>query len=123
MKIKLPIQTKEIIDGKIVKTTGEKELIIDPSLLAQKRFEAKFPEDARKEDLSAYSKRICAVKELSVGLIICKMQLLYCWFDTDMSFEEFLRLFDLTDIEYIKKLTNALKETFELIFEASAEKN
>ena len=123
MKIKLPIQTKEIIDGKLVVKSSEMELKIDTSLLAQQRFESKFPALAVKEDLEGYSKRICAVEELSIAVIISKMKMLYCWFDTDMSFEDFLRLFDLTDIEYINKMTNAIKEAFELIFNASAEKN
>jgi hypothetical protein len=123
MKIKLPIQTKEIIDGKLVIKSSKIELKIDTSLLAQQRFESKFPKLAEKEDLEGYSKRICAVETLSIAVIISKMKMLYCWFDTDMSFEDFLRLFDLTDIEYIKKMTNAIKEAFEIIFNASAEKN
>jgi hypothetical protein len=123
MKIKLPIQTKEIIDGKLVIKSSEIELKIDTSLLAQQRFESKFPKLAEKEDLEGYSKRICAVETLSIAVIISKMKMLYCWFDTDMSFEDFLRLFDLTDVEYIKKLVNVFKEAFELIFNASAEKN
>ena len=123
MKIKLPTQTKEIIDGKLVVKTSDLELKIDTSLLAQQRFEAKFPALAEREDLEGYSKRICAVEELSMAVIISKMKMLYCWFDTDITFEDFLRLFDLTDIEYIKKMTNAIKETFEIIFNASAEKN
>lgn len=123
MKIKLPIQTKEIVDGKLVIKASEKEIKIDTSLMAQRRFESKFPELAIKEDLDGYSKRICAVETLSIAVIISKMKMLYCWFETDMSFDDFLRLFDLTDIEYIKKMTNAIKEAFEIIFNASAEKN
>ena len=50
--------------------------------------------------------------------------MLYCWFDTDLCFIDFLKLFDLTDIDYtVNKLTKAIKEAFDLIFEASAEKN
>ena len=123
MKIKLPIQTKEIIDGKLVVKASQIELKIDTSLLAQQRFESKFPKLAEREDLEGYSKRICAVEELSMAVIISKMKMLYCWFDTDMTFEDFLRLFDLTDIEYINKMTTAIKEAFEIIFNASAEKN
>lgn len=123
MKIKLPTQTKEVIDGKLVVKASEIELKIDTSLLAQQRFETKFPKLAEKEDLEGYSKRICAVETLSMAVIISKMKMLYCWFETEMSFEDFLRLFDLTDIEYIQKMTSAIKEAFELIFNASAEKN
>ena len=51
------------------------------------------------------------------------MKMLYCWFDTELEFIDFLKLFDLTDLEYVKKITGTIKEAFELIFEASAEKN
>lgn len=124
MKIKLPIQTKEIVNGELVKKQSEKVFDLDTSLAAQVRFETKFPELAQKEDLDGYSKRICKVEELSVALIISKMKMLYCWFDTDLCFVDFLKLFDLTDTDYtVNKLTKAIKEAFELIFDGSAEKN
>ena len=123
MKIKLPIQTKEIINGQLVKKESEKVFELDTSLASQIRFETKFPDLAQREDLEGYSKRICAVEELSIPIIISKMKMLYCWFDTDICFIDFLKLFDLTDIEYIKKMTSAIKESFEIIFNASAEKN
>lgn len=124
MKIKLPIQTKEIINGELVKKQMEKVFEIDTSLASQIRFETKFPDLAQREDLEGYSKRICKVEELSASVVISKMKMLYCWFDTDLCFIDFLKLFDLTDTDYtVNKLTKAIKEAFELIFEASAEKN
>ena len=123
MKIKLPIQTKEIINGQLIKKESEKIVEVDTSLASQIRFESKFPDLAQKEDLEGYSKRICAIEQLSAPVIISKMKMLYCWFDTDITFIDFLKLFDLTDIEYINKMTNAIKEAFEIIFSASAEKN
>ena len=124
MKIKLPIQTKEIVNGELVKKQSEKVFDLDTSLASQIRFESKFPELAQREDLDGYSKRICKVEELSVAVIISKMKMLYCWFDTDLCFIDFLKLFDLTDTDYtVNKLTKAIKEAFELIFDGSAEKN
>ena len=124
MKIKLPIQTKDIVNGELVKKQSEKVFEIDTSLASQIRFETKFPELAQREDLDGYSKRICKVEELSVAVIISKMKMLYCWFDTDLCFIDFLKLFDLTDTDYtVNKLTKAIKEAFELIFDGSAEKN
>lgn len=124
MKIKLPIQTKEIVNGELVKKQSEKVFDLDTSLASQIRFETKFPDLAKKEDLDSYSKRICKVEELSVAVIISKMKMLYCWFDTDLCFIDFLKLFDLTDTDYtVNKLTKAIKEAFELIFDGSAEKN
>lgn len=124
MKIKLPIQTKEIVNGELVKKQSEKLFDLDTSLASQIRFETKFPDLAQREDLDGYSKRICKVEELSVAVIISKMKMLYCWFDTDLCFIDFLKLFDLTDTDYtVNKLTKAIKEAFELIFDGSAEKN
>ena len=124
MKIKLPIQTKEIVNGELLKKQSEKVFDLDTSLASQIRFETKFPELAQREDLEGYSKRICKVEELSVAVIISKMKMLYCWFDTDLCFIDFLKLFDLTDTDYtVNKLTKSIKEAFELIFDGSAEKN
>ena len=122
MKIKLPIQTKEIVNGGLVKMQSEKVFEIDTSLASQIRFETKFPELALKEDLDGYSKRICKIEELSAAIIISKMKMLYCYFDTEISFIDFLKLFDLSDLEYVKKITASIKQAFELIFDASAEK-
>lgn len=123
MKIKLPTQTKEIINGELVKKQSEKVFEIDTSLASQIRFETKFPNLAEREDLFNYSKRICAIEELTAPLIISKMKMLYCWFDTELDFIEFLKLFDLSDEAYVKKLTDGLKVAFELIFSGSSEKN
>lgn len=123
MKVKLPIQTKEIKDDKLVKELSEKEFELDMSLASQIRFEAKFPQLADKEDLFGYSKRICEIKDMSAAIIISKIKMLYCWFDTDIDFIEFLKMFDLTDEIYIEKLTSKMQEIFNLVFNGSAEKN
>lgn len=123
MKVKLPVQTKEIVNGELVKRENEKAFDIDTSLASQIRFETKFPKLAEREDLFNYSKRICAIEELTAPLIISKMKMLYCWFDTELDFIEFLKLFDLSDEAYVKKLTDGLKVAFELIFSGSSEKN
>lgn len=123
MKVYLPIQEKVIKDGVLIKTPGEKEFDLDMSVAGQMRFEAKFPELAEREDLFGYSKRICAEKKITGAIILSKMKMLYCWFDTDLSFVEFLKMFDLADIEYSSKLTDKIHEIFKLIFDSSAEKN
>lgn len=123
MKVELHTQTKEIKNGKLVKKQGTFEADLDMSLASQIRYEVKFPELAQREDLYSYSKRISDIKELSAAVIISKMKMLYCWFDTDVSFVDFLKMFDLTDEEYVKKLTNEIKTAFDLIMDGSAEKN
>lgn len=123
MKVYLPIQEKLIKDGELIKTSKEKEFDLDMSVAGQMRFEAKFPELAEKEDLFGYSKRICAEKKVTGALILSKMKMLYCWFDTELSFVEFLKMFDLSDLEYSDKLTERMHEIFKIVFNGSAEKN
>lgn len=123
MKIKLPIQFKKIENGQLIKTEKETEFEIDTSLASQIRFEAKFPELAKNEDLFGYSQRICAIDSLSSGVIISKMKMLYCWFDTDIQFIDFLKLFDLSDKDYVERLAKTMQDAFNLIFDGSAEKN
>lgn len=123
MKITLNTQTKEIKNGQIEKIKSKFTADLDMSLASQIRFEAKFPELAKNEDLIGYAQRLKDVEELSAAVILSNMKVLYCWFDTDLTFIEFLKLFDLTDIEYIKQLTNEIKTVFDLILNGSAEKN
>ena len=123
MKVELHTQTKEIKNGKLEKKQGTFVADLDMSLASQIRFESKFPDLAQREDLYNYSKRISEVKEMSAPVLISKMKMLYCWFDTDVSFVDFLKLFDLTDKEYVEKLTGEIKTVFDLVMDGSAEKN
>ena len=124
MKVSFPIQRKEIKDWKIKKEKSYIEFDIDVSLLSQMRYESKFPELAKNEDLYGYSDRIFKSKELTTGKILSELKLLYCWINTDISFVDFVKLFDLTDMEYVKEFLEVLEKTFKLILEdTSSEKN
>ena len=123
MKVTLNTQTKEIKNGKIEKIKGTFTADLDMSLASQIRFEAKFPELAKNEDLIGYAQRLKDTKELNAAIILSNMKVLYCWFDTDLTFIEFLKLFDLSDVDYIKQLTSEIKTVFDLILNGSAEKN
>ena len=123
MKVTLNTQTKEIKNGKLEKIKGTFTADLDMSLASQIRFEAKFPELAKNEDLLGYAQRLKDIKELSTAVILSNMKILYCWFDTDLTFIEFLKLFDLTDIDYVKRLMEEIKTVFDLILNGSAEKN
>ena len=123
MKVTLNTQTKEIKNGQVEKVKGTFTADLDMSLASQIRFEAKFPELAKNEDLLGYAQRLKDTKELSTAVILSNMKILYCWFDTELTFIEFLKLFDLTDIDYIKQLTGEIKTIFELVLNSSAEKN
>lgn len=123
MRVTLNTQTKEIKNGKLEKIKGTFTADLDMSLASQIRFEAKFPELAKNEDLLGYAQRLKDIKELSTAVILSNMKILYCWFDTELTFIEFLKLFDLTDLDYIKQLTGEIKTIFELVLNSSAEKN
>lgn len=123
MKITLPVLKEEFKDGKIVSDKTEKEFNIDMSLNAQIRFETKFPKLAERENLFDYSQRIFAITEKSPALFISKLKLIYCWFDTEMSFEEFVAMFTCTNIAYINELQDKMAAVFTAIADSSAEKN
>lgn len=123
MKITLPVLKKEIKGDKLDKREEEKEFDLDMTPVAQIRFDTKFPELAKVEDLYNYSKRICEIKTSSLATLISKIKMLYCWLDTDMEFVEFLRLFDLTDEKYINKLIKSIQFVFDIIIDGAAEKN
>lgn len=131
MKITLPIKTKdEIKDGKRILVYGEKEFELDMSLNCQMRWESKFPEQAEKEDLISYTQRIHTVLEtqknlnkLTAPFMISMFKTIYCYFDTDLSFVQFLKLFDFSSLEYTGQLINKIKEVFEVISSEASEKN
>ena len=123
MKVSLNTQKKEIENGKLKKVKGVFTADLDMSLASQIRFETKFPELAKHEDLISYVQRIKDIKELNTAVILSDMKALYCWFDTDLTFVEFLKLFDLTDLDYIKQITEEIKSVFYLILNGNAEKN
>ncbi len=124
MKIKLTVKTRdEFVDGKRVVKFEDKEFELDLSLGCQMRWEQKFPQLAANEDLLSYTERVSKAKELTLPVIISKIKAIYCYFDTELTFVQFLKLFDLTNKDYIEKLTNQIKEIFESVYETASEKN
>lgn len=123
MMIKLPVVYKRVVDGKLEVQKDYLDCMIDTSLSSQIRYEAKFPELAKNEDLYGYSKRLREHKELTTGKILSDLKLLYCWLKIDLEFIDFVSLFDMTDKEFVKKLLKAMDEGFQFIFNSSAEKN
>ena len=124
MKISLTVKTKdEFINGKRVVEYGEKAFELDVSLNAQGRWEKKFPDQAAVEELLVYSERIKSDKELTPARVISKMKVLYCYIVTDLSFTDFLKLFDFSIPSYANKLVEQLTAAFDAISEAASEKN
>lgn len=123
MKITLPVQTKEYKNGELIKTKKEEEFELDTSLASEIRWEARFPEQASREDLFSYTQRIQKDDALTAPSILSKMKAIYCWFDTSKSFIDFVKMFDLSDATYIEDLTSRIKAVWETIQSSSAEKN
>lgn len=123
MKVKFPVIKKELVDGQLKKTKIYIDFDVDVSLASQIRYETKFPDLAKREDLYNYSQRISEMKELSAGKILSWLKLLYCWIDTEIEFVDFVKLFDLTDQDYVKEFVNSLANAFDKIIDGSAEKN
>ena len=124
MKVKLPVVTKnEIIDGRRVFESGEREFELDLSLVCQMRWEAKFPALAEKETFVDYSSRLQKLKSENTAVILSKIKVVYCLFDTAMSFTVFLKMFDFTNVEFTEKLLARLDEIFTLILNSATEKN
>ena len=129
MKVTLPVKTKdEIKDGKRILAYSEKEFELDLSLNCQMRWESRFAEQAAREDLVSYSQRIKAALEqnkdnLTASFVISIFKAIYCYFDTDLTFSQFLKLFDFTSVDYTKRLVDKLKEVFQIIYDEASEKN
>lgn len=124
MKAKLPIVTKdEIVDGKRVFEYAEKEVEINTSLTCQIRWEASFPEQAKKESIVDYAKRMEGLNAENPAVIISRLKAIFCFIEIECSFIEFIKLFDMTQPVYLKKLEEAIKEVFHIVFDSAAEKN
>ena len=127
MKVILTVKTKdEIKNGKRVIEYTDKEFELDLSLNCQMRWEKHFPTQAEKEDIIIYTERIRDLLKrdsLSASLIVSMFKAIYCYFDTDMKFQEFLGMFDFSNAAYIEKLVGQLKEVFEIVESEAVEKN
>lgn len=123
MMIKLPVVYKRVVDGELQVHKDYLDCIINTTLTSQMKYESKFPELAKNEDLYGYSKRIREYKDLSTAKILSDLKLLYCWIDIDIEFIDFVRLFDMSDKEYVKELLKAIDDGFQFVFNSSAEKN
>ncbi len=124
MIIRLPVITRdEMRDGKRLFEYEEREVTMINTMAAQMRWEAVFPEIAKNESLVDYSLRIKDLDTNSLPVLISKMKIIYCFLKTDMTFPDFLDLFDLSQKEYAGKLIDRLKNAFELVFDTASEKN
>lgn len=123
MKITLPIITRdELVDGKRVIEYEDRKMNADFSLGMQLRFEAKFPELAKNGSIIEYAQRVAAAPR-GAGTILSELKCVYCLIDTDMSFIDFVKQFDFSREEYVKKLICAIKTVIDVMLGGAAEKN
>ena len=124
MKLKLPfIRRDEIVDGKRVFETEEREVNVDGTLAAQMCWEAKFPEMAQRESIVDYVGRIQETQSREISVVISQLKALYCFLETDLPFEKFVKMFDVSKREYFEDLVGRLRAAFEAIFSEASEKN
>ena len=126
MKVSLPVVVKNEYDAK-TKThffeTQEREFDFDFSLCCQMKWEAKFPELAKRETIVDYTSRISKLPA-SVATLFSKMKAVYCFIGGEhLSFEGFVRLFDFTRKDYVRTLTERLSEVLALFEDEATEKN
>ena len=95
MKLKLPfIRRDEIVDGKRVFETEEREVNVDGTLAAQMRWEAKFPEMAQRESIVDYVGRIQETQSREISVVMSQLKALYCFLETDLPFVLLFKMFD-----------------------------
>lgn len=125
IEITLPvIKSSKVFGREIKRKYSEEKFLLDMSLASEARFEQKFPTEYKAYgDLQQFMERVNQVQDLTKAKILSMLKCLYCWFDTKYSFIEFLQLFDLSDINYIGKLVEKLRLTFNIIRENASEKN
>lgn len=130
LTVPLRIKTKdEIVEGKRITEFADKCFELDVTLNAQMRWEQKFPAQAEREELVTYAERVeklpikTASGTISSAALIAKMKVLYCYFNFDFSFSDFLAMFDLSLPDYTKTLIEQITNAFEIINEAASEKN
>lgn len=123
IKTKLPVIEKELdATGKLVVKESEIDVAIDTSLFAEERWEQFFPQNAKTETLFAYVERIGAARLTeSKAHILSNLKALYCFMESDKlaDWKSFLKLFDLSDAEYLTRLVDKIKYVFEIALSSS----
>lgn len=124
IEITLPvIEKSEIKNNKLVRKYGERKFILDMSLAAEVRFNAKFPEQSQRMDLAQLTESLKDIGRIDKATILSQLKVLYCYFDTELTFIEFLQLFDLSDLKFVQKIANRITDVFSIIFDNASEKN
>lgn len=117
IKIKLPILNQEVKDGKFISEKSEINCFLDVSALSQEIWEREFPQQAQKEALFDYMDRVIKQPD-NLTKAISIIKILYCFihFEKPTTKDEWLRMFNLLDADYIKELIDTISNVFKLIY-------
>lgn len=124
IKTTLPILEKRIDESnkRIIAEEKEIKVAIDTSLFAEERWEAFFPNNAKRETLFAYIERIKEAGLIdSRAHVLSNLKALYCFMEGEdiPDFKSFCQLFDLSDAEYMEKLVDKMRTVFEIVLGSS----
>lgn len=125
IKIKIPLNDREIVDGKIKNNPGEIVAHLDMTVFAEERWQKHFPENAKNETLFAYVERMQKQNKTSkkdMVTIISNLKALYCFLKSDElpTFKTFAQLFDLSDQVTLDKQVKVIREAFDIVLQSSA---
>jgi len=105
---------------RLVKSEGELKCQLDTSISSEITWEEQFPAQAKNSTLFDYFSMLKLSKKDNTANILSQLKVIYCFIvfkqGQELSFREFTRLFNFSDIEYLKKLAKAFKDVFELIY-------
>ena len=86
VKVRIPFNDREIVNGKIKNNPGEIVAHIDTTVFAEERWQKHFPENAKNETLFAYVERITNQNKTAskdVVMIHSNLKALYCFLESD----------------------------------------
>lgn len=130
MNVTLTVKKRDdLINGERVIEFEDKIFELDTSLCAQMRWEQKFPEQAKNEELVLYLERVqnnniyLSEKQVSLVALTSRLKAIYCFFDTELSFKDFIKMLNMPTKESSEKLVSQIQTVFETINESASEKN
>lgn len=124
IKIRIPINNREIVEGKIVNNPSELIANIDTTVFAEERWQKHFPENAKNETLFAYVERIKNQNESTTKdavMIRSNLKALYCFLESEElpTFKSFVQLFDLSDETTLNKQVQVIHDAFTTVLSSS----
>lgn len=120
---KIPILDEE--SGEITQMKVE----VDTSLYSQMRWEKTFPEIAKTEDIFDFTQRLAHMNIASLDAskmlprAISLLKPIYCFVDSSMAWDEFVKQFKICDSKYFDMLVQSCAQILKYVLGSSSEKN